>query len=63
MHREEQVDFSCPRLASGLHLAAMFGIDNTTAIRYPTIARQLLETAAEQHDPAGSREPKGPNHP
>jgi hypothetical protein len=46
-----------------LHLAAVFGIDDTTAIRYATIARQLLETAAERHDPDGSHEPKGPNHP
>ncbi|WP_248960271.1 hypothetical protein [Sphaerisporangium perillae] len=46
-----------------LHLAAVFGIDDTTAIRYATIARQLLETAAGQQDPAGSREPKGQNPP
>ncbi len=45
--------------ADPLHLAAVFGIDDTTAIRYATIARQLLETAAEQHDPSSSREPKG----
>jgi hypothetical protein len=45
-----------------LHLAAVFGLDDTTAIRYATIARQLLETTAEQHDP-GSREPKGQNPP
>ena len=46
-----------------LHLAAVFGIDDTTAIRYATIARQLLATAAEQHDPTGSSEPKAPNGP
>ena len=46
-----------------LHLAAVFGIDDTTAIRYATIARQLLQTPAQQHDPAGSHEPKDPNHP
>lgn len=34
-----------------LHLAAVFGIDDTTAIRYATIARQLLEAPAEQHAP------------
>jgi integrase len=44
-----------------LHLAAVFGIDDTTAIRYATIARQLLQTPAEQQDPAGSHEPKDPN--
>jgi integrase len=49
--------------ADPLHLAAVFGIDDTTAIKYATIARQLQETAAEQHAPSGSREPKGQNSP
>ena len=49
--------------ADPLHLAAVFGIDDSTAIKYATIARQLLETAAEQHDPSGSREPKDPDRP
>jgi hypothetical protein len=44
-----------------LHLAAVFGIDDTTAIRYATIARQLLETPSEHHHDAGSHEPKDPN--
>jgi len=47
--------------ADPLHLAAVFGIDDTTAIKYATIARQLLQTAAEQHDPSCSREPEGQN--
>ena len=34
-----------------LHLAAMFGLDPKTAIRYAENARQLLITAAEEHDP------------
>ena len=46
-----------------LHLAAMFGLDPKTAIRYAENARQLLQTAAEEQDPSGSREPKGPNNP
>jgi hypothetical protein len=41
----------------------VFGIDDTTAIKYATIARHLLETTADQHDPAGSREPEGRNTP
>jgi hypothetical protein len=45
-----------------VYLAAVFGLDDTTAIRYATIARQLLQTPAE-HDPAGSREPKDQNSP
>ena len=35
-----------------LHLAAVFGIDDTTAIRYATAARQLLDTAAEHGIPS-----------
>ena len=49
--------------ADPLHLTTVFGIDDTTAIKYATIARQLLETAAEQHHPSGSREPKDQNSP
>ena len=49
--------------ADPLHLAAVFGTDDTTAIKYAAIARQLLQTAAEQHDPSGSREPKDPDRP
>ena len=45
-----------------LHLAAVFGLDPKTAIRYAEDARQLLQTAAEEQDPSGSREPKGPNN-
>jgi hypothetical protein len=45
-----------------LHLAAVFRLDDTTAIRYAAIARQILHTTAEQHDP-GSREPRGQNPP
>jgi len=39
-----------------LHLAAMFGLDPKTAIRYAENARQLLITAAEEHDPGGVAE-------
>ena len=49
--------------ADPLHLAAVFGTGDTTAIKYAAIARQLLATAAEQHDPPGSREPKDQNRP
>jgi len=43
-----------PALTQGpdpLHLAAMFGLDPKTAIRYAENARQLLITAAEEHHP------------
>ncbi|MDP4013230.1 MAG: hypothetical protein U0990_07425 [Candidatus Nanopelagicales bacterium] len=46
-----------------LHLAAVFGLDPKTAIRYADNARQLLQTTAEEQDPASPREPKGPNTP
>ncbi|MGH3305599.1 MAG: hypothetical protein ACRDOK_28820, partial [Streptosporangiaceae bacterium] len=41
-----------------LHLAAVFGLDDTTAIKYAAIARQLLETAAEQHPPPAPANPR-----
>ncbi|MFB9881789.1 hypothetical protein ACFFMN_28015 [Planobispora siamensis] len=50
-------------LASGpdpLHLAAVFGLDPKTAIRYAENARALLVTMVEEQDSAGRDEPKGP---
>ena len=44
--------------ADPLHLAAVFGIDDTTAIKYAAIARQLLDTAAEQHHPPAPVNPR-----
>jgi hypothetical protein len=46
-----------------LHLAVVFGLDDTTAIRYATIARQLLETPAEQHHPREFPRTRGPEPP
>lgn len=46
-----------------LHLAAVFGLDPKTAIRYAETARQLLQTTAEEQDPSRSSEPKGQNSP
>ena len=46
-----------------LHLAAVFGLDPKTAIRYAENARLLLTTRTEEQDPAGSCEPKGRNDP
>ena len=34
--------------ADPLHLAATFGLDPGTAVRYASSARQLLQTAAEE---------------
>jgi hypothetical protein len=60
---DRQLEEALTHGADPLHLAAVFGIGDTTAIKYATIARQLLDTAAEQHDPSGSREPEGQNSP
>jgi hypothetical protein len=47
-----------------LHLAAVFGLNPKTAIRYGENARQLLITAAEKHHPASSGDkPKGSSPP
>ena len=35
----------------GIHV--LFGLDETTAIRYCAAARQILQTPAEEHDPPG----------
>jgi hypothetical protein len=46
-----------------LPLAAVFGLDPKTAIRYADNAKALLTGDAEEQDPAGSPGPKGRNHP
>ena len=60
---DRQLEEALTSGADPLHLAAVFGTGDTTAIKYATIARQLLATAAEQHHPSGSREPKDPDRP
>jgi integrase len=60
---DRQLEEALTHGADPLHLAAVFGIDDTTAIKYAAIARQVLETAAEQHGPSGSSEPKDPDRP
>ena len=49
--------------ADPLHLAAVFGTSDTTAIKYAAIARQLKESTAEQQAPSSPREPKDPDCP
>ncbi len=49
--------------ADPLHLTAVSGIHETTAMRYALSARQLPETAAERQDPAGSPRTQGPDPP
>ena len=57
---DRQLDEALTHDADPLHLAAVFGIDDTTALRYAAIARALLQTPVEQQDPL-TREPKEPN--
>ena len=51
---DRQLEEALATGADPLHLAATFGIDPGTAVRYASSARQLLQTAAEQQDPAQS---------
>src|SRR5260370_266533 len=48
---DRQLQEALARGPDPLHLAAMFGLDPKTAIRYAENARQLLITAAEEYDP------------
>ena len=50
---DRQLDEALTHGPDPLHLAVVFGLDETTAIRYSQAARQLLCTPAEQHDPPG----------
>ena len=51
LRMDRQLDEAITSGPDPLHLAAVSGIDDTTAIRYATAARQLLDTAAEHHTP------------
>ena len=51
---DRQLEEALATGADPLHLAATFGLDPGTAVRYASSARQLLRTAAEQQDPARS---------
>ena len=50
---DRQLEEALATGADALHLAATFGLDPGTAVRYASSARQLLQTAAEQQNPAG----------
>ena len=51
---DRQLEEALATGADPLHLAATFGLDPATAVRYASSARQLLQTTAEQQDPARS---------
>lgn len=58
---DRQLQEALARGPDPLHLAAVFGLDPKTAIRYAENARQLLITAAEEYDPGdvAERNPAG----
>jgi integrase len=47
---DRQLDEALTHGPDPLHLAAVFGLDDKTAIRYAAAARQILETPAEQRE-------------
>lgn len=48
---DRQLDEALAHGPDPLHLAAVFGLDQNTAMRYANAARHLLESLAEQHTP------------
>jgi hypothetical protein len=52
LRADRQLEEALATGADPLHLAATFGLDPGTAVRYASSARQLLQTAAEQQNPA-----------
>src|SRR2546421_890044 len=51
LHVDRQLEEALIHGPDPLHLTAVFGIHENTAIRYAHAARQILDTAAEQHSP------------
>jgi hypothetical protein len=47
---DRQLDEALTHGPDPLHLAVVFGLAETTAVRYSNAARQLLQTPAEHHD-------------
>jgi hypothetical protein len=56
---DRQLEEALNNRADPLHLAEVFGLDETTAIRYADAARQLLDDG-DQHHPGAHHEPAGP---
>ncbi|MGW3473416.1 integrase [Saccharopolyspora sp. NPDC000995] len=50
---DRQLDEALTHGPDPLHLAVVFGLGETTAIRYCAAARQLLQTPVEEHNPPG----------
>lgn len=60
---DRQLDEALTHGPDPLHLAVVFGLTETTAIRYADAARRLLTAAAEEHTPDGSPRTQGSNRP
>ncbi|ABW12849.1 hypothetical protein Franean1_3447 [Parafrankia sp. EAN1pec] len=56
---DRQLDEALTHGPDPLHLAAVFGLDQNTAMRYANAARHLLESLAERHTPDGSAGTQG----
>lgn len=56
---DRQLDEALTRGPDPLHLAAVFGLDDKTAIRYANAARHLLESPAEQYAATSSPRTQG----
>lgn len=55
---DRQLEEALTHGADPLHLTAVFGIDDTTAIKYATIARQLLQTPPDSTAPPAPPNPR-----
>ena len=60
---DRQLDEALTHGPDPLHLASVFGLGTTTAIRYAEAASRLMQGNIEQQDPKSSSEPKGRNGP
>ncbi len=59
LRADRQLEEALTRGPDPLHLAAVFGLDDKTAIRYAEAARQHLETSAERYAADGSARAQG----
>ena len=57
LHVDRQLDEALAHGPDPLHLAAVFGLSDQTAIRYAAAARHVLQTQAEHHAIVSSAEP------
>lgn len=59
LHVDRQLDEAIAYGPYPLHLTAVFGLSDQTAIRYAAAAQQVLQTQAEHHAIVSSGEPTG----